>query len=29
MDETTKQQVDDIWDDLNIFSTQPDEQSKV
>jgi len=29
MDETIKQQVDDIWDDLNIFSTQPDEQSKV
>jgi len=29
MDETIKQQVDDIWDDLDIFSTQPDEQSKV
>jgi 4-hydroxy-3-polyprenylbenzoate decarboxylase len=29
MDEAIKQQVDDIWDELNIISTQSDEQSKV
>lgn len=29
MDEAIKQQVDDIWSELDIFSTQLDEQSKV